>query len=572
MTCFAAVTLTAPNISIIGETVNNTFLDNFKTNVQETFITDGCDSITLYGLTKHGGGLSVSHTGTVDKLLILMIPSAFVQYLFLDTNNNILGSVYAPFFINIQPISGNVPNYIIDYSSYATTAATGCNDINTGFVDSTVSGPCFTNGGALTLLSAVLDNYKVMTNGVDTNSCAIASSSDMPSSALYINNPKLINIVSIPNPCDSIDSCPRTVYTNYSDQHTAGLTIRSPAGIAGHPFGNTSGDIDILTGLTLEYTDTAGDSQNITPTADTSASNTALETRGVLSNIKYCTIFIWDPNGVPTDQALVFALRFYTDTGIYGIKVDVVMPTIGVTTPAGLVDGDLIVDYTELITVSGLNPNDVGFAVVPNPCEAPFGFNNLNPRDIVFLDTGSSYKVKIVKPTTDCTTRLHTIWGAEAVTDLTPPICLARGSLVETDQGEIPIEEINDNYTIDGNEVDKVVESSNNFSYMVLIKKSALELNVPNKDTYLSYKHRVMHNNTIQTAIKMINGTTIIKYKTKEPKMYNVLLKHKKHSTMKVHNMVVETLDPFYTNKIYKPFYIKNTLGSKLATITTRTN
>lgn len=143
-------------------------------------------------------------------------------------------------------------------------------------------------------------------------------------------------------------------------------------------------------------------------------------------------------------------------------------------------------------------------------------------------------------------------------------ICFPENTPVTTDQGFVPIQELeNGSYTINGNKVLGVVSSKSQSSIdMVLFKKNALGNNIPSQDTLMTRNHKVYYNNIPKEAISFT--TTVFKVNKSQLKclpsnpkpkvmqynkeVYNVMLEdgHK----MKVNNMLVETLHP--SNKLYK--------------------
>ena len=148
-------------------------------------------------------------------------------------------------------------------------------------------------------------------------------------------------------------------------------------------------------------------------------------------------------------------------------------------------------------------------------------------------------------------------------------ICFPENTPVTTDQGIVPIQELeNGSYTINGNKVLGVVSSKSQSSIdMVLFKKNALGNNIPSQDTLMTRNHKVYYNNIPKEAISFT--TTVFKVNKSQLKclpsnpkpkvmqynkeVYNVILEdgHK----MKVNNMLVETLHPI--NKLYKQKLLK---------------
>ena len=56
-----------------------------------------------------------------------------------------------------------------------------------------------------------------------------------------------------------------------------------------------------------------------------------------------------------------------------------------------------------------------------------------------------------------------------------------------------------------------VTKTLNAYNEMILINKNALNLNVPNKDTYISHHHRVVYRNKLVEAQYLVNNNNILK-------------------------------------------------------------
>ena len=129
--------------------------------------------------------------------------------------------------------------------------------------------------------------------------------------------------------------------------------------------------------------------------------------------------------------------------------------------------------------------------------------------------------------------------------ELITTICFPPGTLITTDQGEIPIEKINRRKnTINKKKIVGIVESENKEKRLVQIKKDALYPGYPNKTTLISSMHAILYNGEMVRAKDLIGlFRETVKYVcSDEPFLYNVLME--KHERMKVNNMTVETLDP----------------------------
>jgi uncharacterized delta-60 repeat protein len=135
------------------------------------------------------------------------------------------------------------------------------------------------------------------------------------------------------------------------------------------------------------------------------------------------------------------------------------------------------------------------------------------------------------------------------------PICFPAGTPVLTDQGNIPIEEINPEvHTIKKKPIIAITQSFMNEDTIVCIEKHSLGINIPNKKTYISNYHGIIYKNNLIPAKQLVGrlrGVYHVKYNKQI--LYNILME--KHYIMNVNNMSVETLNPknivakLYTNE-----------------------
>jgi hypothetical protein len=122
-------------------------------------------------------------------------------------------------------------------------------------------------------------------------------------------------------------------------------------------------------------------------------------------------------------------------------------------------------------------------------------------------------------------------------------ICFAEDTLINTDQGIIKINKLTNQNTINNNRVKAITMTKLTTNSMILIKKNAIQKNIPNKDTYISRDHKVLYNHRMVEAKYLINkckNIIIVPYDGKY--LYNILLE--KYKNIIVNNMVCETLDP----------------------------
>uniref|UniRef100_A0A6C0DST3 Hedgehog/Intein (Hint) domain-containing protein n=1 Tax=viral metagenome TaxID=1070528 RepID=A0A6C0DST3_9ZZZZ len=133
-------------------------------------------------------------------------------------------------------------------------------------------------------------------------------------------------------------------------------------------------------------------------------------------------------------------------------------------------------------------------------------------------------------------------------------ICFPAGTPVLTDQGNLPIEQINPEiHTIHRRPIIAITQSYMNENKIVCIEKHAFGINVPNRKTYISCYHGIMYKNRLIPSKQFVgrfHGVYYVKYDGE--KLYNVLME--RHQLMMINNMKVETLNPknivakLYTN------------------------
>ena len=138
------------------------------------------------------------------------------------------------------------------------------------------------------------------------------------------------------------------------------------------------------------------------------------------------------------------------------------------------------------------------------------------------------------------------------------PICFPAGTPVLTDQGYIPIEQIDPEVnTIRNRTIVAITKTITNHNNIVCFEKHSLGYNVPNQRTLVSLNHGIIYNKKLIPAKKIVGwkkGVYLKKYNGEY--LYNVLME--KHMGMLVNGMKVETLDPrnmiakLYTNN-YSP-------------------
>lgn len=122
-------------------------------------------------------------------------------------------------------------------------------------------------------------------------------------------------------------------------------------------------------------------------------------------------------------------------------------------------------------------------------------------------------------------------------------ICFVKDTLVETDQGNIPIQSIiPGKHTVFNQKIIDVTKTIHPDSHLVHIKAFSFGP-YPNKDTTVSQEHKINGIGSFREAKHYVNGSTITLVPYDFQPLYNILLI--RPGFMKVHGMMVETLDPY---------------------------
>ena len=128
---------------------------------------------------------------------------------------------------------------------------------------------------------------------------------------------------------------------------------------------------------------------------------------------------------------------------------------------------------------------------------------------------------------------------------LSNAICFVKGTFVETDQGNVEIQNIiPGKHTIGNKEIQHITKSISPENQLVYIKKNAFGKNKPNKNMKMSGKHKIKCANGCLIEAKALVATKpkmkFVEYN--QETLYNVLMKD--HNVIKVQNVEVESLDP----------------------------
>lgn len=137
------------------------------------------------------------------------------------------------------------------------------------------------------------------------------------------------------------------------------------------------------------------------------------------------------------------------------------------------------------------------------------------------------------------------------VPGITATICFPAGSRVKTDQGYIEIQKlIAGTHTLKGKDILAITETYSMDEHLVMIEKDAFRNKYPNKNTFISKRHKIYYKGQMKTAQRFVGRPGIYLVPYEGELLYNVLLKE--YGVMSVNGLICETLNPI--NPISKFF------------------
>jgi hypothetical protein len=155
--------------------------------------------------------------------------------------------------------------------------------------------------------------------------------------------------------------------------------------------------------------------------------------------------------------------------------------------------------------------------------------------------SGNAGQAKLIVSVAGTTSAIATYTYTEIVIS---NICFPAGTHITTDQGNIPIEQINpDIHTIHTNQIVAITKTITQDKYLVCFERHSLGFNKPTKPTVTSKNHKVYYKGEMIKAyrfLKQFKHVTEVEYNGDV--LYNVLME--KHDKLKVNNLTFETLDP----------------------------
>jgi len=196
-------------------------------------------------------------------------------------------------------------------------------------------------------------------------------------------------------------------------------------------------------------------------------------------------------------------------------------------------------DFTELAGVPGAVSNDIAlmrFSAADSSTGAVYSWAGGQPSSVdVTPADGNTPVVKM------------------SLSQFVP--CLLEGTIIKTDQGSFPIEELTLNNTIRGIQIEKITKNKVNKKHICKIPKNWFDLNKPNKDTYITKSHNICVENEkkfpkgFKRAGSFDCGNLPINLETELCTVYHISFGNK-HSYYYANNLPAESLNPYF-NKRY---------------------
>ena len=192
---------------------------------------------------------------------------------------------------------------------------------------------------------------------------------------------------------------------------------------------------------------------------------------------------------------------------------------------------------------------------------------DISPGDAAGGGGGSSYAYELANDV-EFKQGIHNGLGNITISYVVPNvICFVANTMIRTDQGDVPIQLIKSKrHTIHGSPVVGITKTIHNEKELVLFEKNALGDNVPNRETIMSRKHKIIVRGKYVKAECMINDSTIRLVPYDETLMYNIVMHT--HNVVRANNIKAETLHP--RNNVAILF--KNHIWKKNPTMTTKSN
>lgn len=132
-------------------------------------------------------------------------------------------------------------------------------------------------------------------------------------------------------------------------------------------------------------------------------------------------------------------------------------------------------------------------------------------------------------------------------------ICFRKGTLIDTDQGKIAINNIDTTFhTVRNKNIKFVTETISKHKELVCIKANSFAINIPSSDIVMSKEHAIFYKGKLLPIKNFVNIDGVDFIENNGEVLYNILLDS--HEIMIVENMLVETLHP---NNLLSQIYSK---------------
>jgi hypothetical protein len=146
-------------------------------------------------------------------------------------------------------------------------------------------------------------------------------------------------------------------------------------------------------------------------------------------------------------------------------------------------------------------------------------------------------------------------------TSLISNICFLADTIIKTNQGYIPISEINSNYhTINNKKILAITQTMTYEQQLICFEKDALGKNRPNRQLVTTNEHKIYYKGKLIPSIILLGlNKKIKKIKYNGEILYNVLMND--YNLMEVNGIITETLHP---ENIIAKLYIGNNIIEKI--------
>jgi hypothetical protein len=147
-------------------------------------------------------------------------------------------------------------------------------------------------------------------------------------------------------------------------------------------------------------------------------------------------------------------------------------------------------------------------------------------------------------------------------------ICFPKNTLINTDQGKIPIERINPEYhTVYNKKIVAITKTISNDKFLICFEKDSISLNYPTQKTVMTKDHKLLYKGKFIEAYNFLGYfKNVHKIKYDGEILYNVLMD--KYNKINVNNLICETLHPNnIIAKLYKINYSKEYINKLIITM-----